>query len=236
VTFGRHAEQSDAFTSSSVEARIEDLHQAFEDVQVAAILTVIGGYNSNQLLRYIDWELIGAHAKILCGYSDITALQNAVWAKTGLVTYSGPHYSTFGQKLYAEYTVDYFVRCLMSDAPFSVQPSAQWSDDAWYEHQDTRMLVRNDGYVVLNEGCAEGTILGGNLCTLNLLQGTEYAPEIVDTILFLEDDAESDPGTFDRDLQSLIHQPGFDRVRRLGHGHDHRLYDRCCSLFRHMAR
>jgi muramoyltetrapeptide carboxypeptidase LdcA involved in peptidoglycan recycling len=103
----------------------------------------------------------------------------------------------------------------MFDAPFAIQPSAQWSDDAWYQDQDNRMLVPNDGYLVLNEGIAEGTILGGNLCTLNLLQGTEYAPEIADAIVFLEDDAESHPGTFDRDLQSLIHQYGFERVRGL---------------------
>jgi muramoyltetrapeptide carboxypeptidase LdcA involved in peptidoglycan recycling len=83
--------------------------QAFEDAHVAAVLTVIAGYNSNQLLRYVDWELIGSHPKVLCGYSDISALQHAMWAKTRLVTYSGPHYSTFGQKLYAEYTVDYVV-------------------------------------------------------------------------------------------------------------------------------
>ena len=86
------------------------------------------------------------------------------------MTYSGPHYSTFGQKLHADYTVDYFVRCLMFDAAFAIQPSAQWSDDAWYQDQDNRTLVPNDGYAVLNEGRAEGTILGGNLCTFNLLQ------------------------------------------------------------------
>jgi muramoyltetrapeptide carboxypeptidase LdcA involved in peptidoglycan recycling len=215
VTFGRYAEESDAFTSSSVQARIDDLHEAFADAEAAAILTVIGGYNSNQLLRYIDWELIRAHPKIFCGYSDITALQNAVWAKTGLVTYSGPHYSTFGQKLHADYTVDYFIRCLMSDAPFAVQPSAQWSDDAWYEDQDNRTLAPNDGHLVLNEGIAEGRILGGNLCTLNLLQGTEYFPDLAGAIVLLEDDAESNPRTFDRDLQSLIHQPGFEHVRGL---------------------
>lgn len=215
VTFGRHVDDSDAFTSSSVQARIDDLHEAFADVHVAAILTVIGGYNSNQLLRYIDWELLRARPKILCGYSDITALQNAVWAKTGLVTYSGPHYSTFGQKLHVDYTVDHFVRCLMSNAPFAIQPSAQWSDDAWYQDQDNRTLVPNDGYLVVNEGTAEGTILGGNLCTLNLLQGTEYAPEIADAIVFLEDDTASNPATFDRDLQSLTQQAGFERVRGL---------------------
>lgn len=217
VTFGRHVEESDEFTSSSIQSRLDDLHEAFADPQVAAIFTVIGGYNSNQLLRYIDWELIRAHPKILCGYSDITALQNAIWTRTGLVTYSGPHYSTFGQKLHTEYTVDYVVRCLMVDGPFAVQPSAQWSDDAWYRDQDDRTLVPNDGYLVINEGedSAEGTILGGNLCTLNLLQGTEYMPDLTGAILFLEDDAESQPHTFDRDLQSLIHQPGFERVRGL---------------------
>jgi muramoyltetrapeptide carboxypeptidase len=114
-----------------------------------------------------------------------------------------------------DYTVDHFVRCLMSSAPFDVQPGAQWSDDAWYLDQDERTLLPNDGYLVLNEGRADGTIVGGNLCTLNLLQGMEYAPKIADAIVFIEDDAESNPGTFDRDLMSLIHQPGFERVRGL---------------------
>ncbi len=218
VTFGKHVEESDEFASSSIHARVEDLHEAFADPQVAAILTVIGGYNSNQLLRHIDWELIRAYPKILCGFSDITALGNAIWAKTDMMTYSGPHYSTFGQKLHAEYTVDYFMRCLMSDAPFAVQPSAQWSDDAWYRDQDNRVLVPNDGYLVINEGAADGVIVGGNLCTLNLLQGTEFMPDLTDTVLFIEDDLESLPHTFDRDLQSLIHQRGFEGVRGLAIG------------------
>jgi muramoyltetrapeptide carboxypeptidase LdcA involved in peptidoglycan recycling len=57
--------------------------------------------------------------------------------------------------------------------------------------------------------------LGGNLCTLNLLQGTEYMPSLVDSILMLEDDYESKPLTFDRDLQSLLHQSGFNGVKGL---------------------
>ena len=68
---------------------------------------------------------------------------------------------------------------------------------------------------MINEGQAEGNLLGGNLCTLNLLQGTEYMPSLIDSILLLEDDYESKPSTFDRDLQSLIHQPGFNKVKGL---------------------
>jgi len=55
--------------------------------------------------------------------------------------------------------------------------------------------------------------LGANLCTFNLLQGTEYFPDLKDSILFIEDDDMTLPITFDRDLQSLIHQPGFEKVK-----------------------
>jgi muramoyltetrapeptide carboxypeptidase LdcA involved in peptidoglycan recycling len=165
------------------------------------------------LFEYIDWDLVKSNPKILCGFSDITALNNALYAKTGLVTYSGLHYSTFGQKLHFDYSLDYFKKCLFSDEPFEIQSSKEWSDDAWYVNQDKRELVPNEGYLVIHEGEAEGTIIGANLCTLNLLQGTEYMPSLQDSILFIEDDYESVPHTFDRDLQSLIHQPGFEGVK-----------------------
>lgn len=213
LTFGKHIEETDNFASSSIQSRIEDLHAAFLDPNVKAILTVIGGFNSNQLLQYIDWNIIKNNPKIFCGYSDITAMNNAFFAKTGLVTYSGPHYSTFGQKLYSDYTLEYFKKCLMEDNPFEILASSKWSDDEWYINQDNRKLINNKGYFVIQEGNAEGTVLGGNLCTFNLLQGTEYFPKPKHAILFIEDDYTSEPHTFDRDLQSLIHQPEFKNIR-----------------------
>jgi len=213
LSFGKNVDESDDFVSSSINSRIADLHEAFADKKVKAIITVIGGFNSNQLLESIDWDLIRKNPKIFCGYSDITALSNAIFAKTGLVTYSGPHYSSFGQKLYFDYTLEYFKKCLMVEEPFSVDPSKEWSDDHWYLDQDKRQLIKNDGYLIINDGEVKGTILGGNLCTFNLLQGTQYFPDLKGSILFLEDDYESKPHTFDRDLQSLIHQPGFAGVK-----------------------
>lgn len=213
LSFGKHVEEIDEFASTKIESRLEDLHEAFTDKDVKAILTVIGGFNSNQLLRYINWDLIKDNPKIFCGYSDVTALNNAIFAKTGLVNYSGPHYSTFGQELYFNYTLEYFEKCLLTDDPFVLKPSAEWSDDPWYKDQKNRNLIKNPGWLVINEGEAEGTLLGGNLCTFNLLQGTEYLPNLNNSVLFLEDDEESQPHNFDRDLQSLIHQPGFTGVR-----------------------
>ena len=63
VTFGKNVNENDEFISSSIESRIQDLHDAFSDKNVKAILTVIGGFNSNQLLKYIDWEIIKNNPK-----------------------------------------------------------------------------------------------------------------------------------------------------------------------------
>lgn len=213
ISFSKNCEVQDEFVSSSIEGRINDLHEAFLDENVKGILTVIGGYNSNQLLNYIDYDLIKNNPKILCGYSDITALSNAIYRKTGLVTYSGPHYSTFGMKNGIEYTIEYFKKCLFSNEAFYIEPSEEWSDDLWFLDQDNRTFHRNKGYKVINKGKADGKIIGGNLCTLNLLQGTQYMPDLTDTILFLEDDELTFLENFDRDLQSLIHQPDFHKVK-----------------------
>jgi muramoyltetrapeptide carboxypeptidase LdcA involved in peptidoglycan recycling len=215
VEYGKYTKESDEFASSSIKSRVEDLNWAFNNRRIKGILAVIGGFNSNQLLKYLDYKLIKENPKIFCGYSDITALSNAIYAKTGLITYSGPHFSTFGMKLGSEFTAEYFQKCLMSSKPFEVKAAKEWSDDPWYRDQYDRKFIKNDGYTVINQGEAEGTIIGGNLCTLNLLQGTQYMPSIKNSILFLEDDEETHPPTFDRDLQSLIHQPNFEMVKGL---------------------
>ena len=213
VTFGKHVEEKDDFISSSIKSRVEDLHDAFSDKNVKAILTVIGGFNSNQLLKYLDYNLIKKNPKIICGYSDITALNDAIYAKTGLVTYYGPHFSTFGMLKGFDYSLDYFRKCLMQKEPFEITASQEWSDEQWYLNQEKRNFEKNNGMFVINKGEAEGTIIGGNLCTLNLLQGTEFMPNLKNSILFIEDDSETNPVHFDRDLQSLIHLPDFEGVK-----------------------
>ena len=212
LSFSRNAEVMDRFDSSPVEARLADLHEAFADPGVRAMLTTLGGYNSNGLLGYLDYDLIRANPKILCGFSDITALATAIYARTGLVTYSGPHFTTFGMKRGIDYTKEYFERCLMREEPFEVLPANHWSDDLWYQDQENRDFVPNPGYEVIHEGEAEGTLLGGHLGTLCLLFGTSFMPDLTGSILLLEDDEEVNAVHFDRELQSLIHQPGFEDV------------------------
>lgn len=216
VSYSKNVREQDDFVSSSIESRVSDLHDAFSDKNVKAILTVIGGFNVNQILSHLDYDLIKNNPKILCGYSDITALTNAIYSKTGLVTYSGPHFSTFGMLKGIDHTIEYFEKCLMEEKSFEIEASKKWSDDLWFLDQNKREFVENDGYFSINKGEAEGKIVGGNLCTLNLLQGTEFMPVLENTILFVEDDdSEGDlfDVMFDRNLQSLIHQEGFSGVR-----------------------
>lgn len=217
VTFGKYVMEADSdYMCTSVEHRVEDLNEAFRDKNVKAILTVIGGFNSNQMLDYIDYEAIKENPKIFCGFSDITALSNAIHAKTGLVTYSGPHYSSFGMLKGFEYSMEYFEKMFFEKEEFEVTPSKEWSDDLWFLDQENREFIPNDGMFVINEGVAEGDIVGGNLCTLNLLQGTEYMPNIENKILFLEDDEMAGKlflVEFDRNLQSLMHMPEFKTVK-----------------------
>lgn len=104
LTFSKNSREVGKFRSSSIASRVEDIHEAFCDPNVKMVITCLGGFNANQLLRHLDYDLIAKHPKILCGFSDITALHNAIYAQTGLVTYHGPHYCTFAFDREAEYT------------------------------------------------------------------------------------------------------------------------------------
>lgn len=199
VTFSKNSRKIDEVNSSSIQDRVEDLHEAFLDKNVKAILTSIGGFNVNQILEYINYDIIKNNPKIICGYSDITALLNAIYAKTGLVTYHGLHFSSFKNHENREYSNMFFKKCVCENEEYEIYPS---SKDYKYE--------------IIQEGSTEGEIIGGNLCTLNLLQGTEFMPNLEDKILFIEDDnivGDLFSYEFDRNLQSLLQVEGADKLK-----------------------
>jgi muramoyltetrapeptide carboxypeptidase len=223
LSFGAHVDDMDDFNSSSPEGRAEDLMAAFTDPAVDGILTVIGGYSSNELLGLLDWDVIRSNAKVFCGYSDITALQLAILRRAGVVTYSGPHFSTFGMEHHFDRTLEWFRRCVFDHQPFDVHPSPTWSDDAWFLDQANRRIEPNAGWIHLRDGQATGPLVGGNLSTIGLLSGTPYFPDLAGHLLWIEDDLESPPWTLRRNLVSLSQQPGFDRINGLVIGRFQRL-------------
>ena len=215
VSFGAFVDDVDLLSSASVDKRLSDLHAAFADNTVHGILTAIGGFNANDLLRHIDFDLIAANPKIFCGFSDITALTSAVTARTGLVTFSGLHYSTFAMEQHFDQSLDWFTSVVMDRAPTPLTAANTWSDDPWYLDQQDRHIEDNDGHWILRQGTGRGTLVGGNLCTLNLLHGTSFMPSLADAVIVVEDDLETNGSTFARDLVSLSHQADFDRISAL---------------------
>lgn len=212
VTFSKNSREMDEFHSSEIQSRVDDIHEAFADKNVKMVITCIGGFNVNQILPHLNYTLIKDNPKILCGFSDITALLHAVYAKTGLVTYHGPHFCTFGFDRERKYTQSYFFDCVMNNKEISVKPSET-----------------SGRYYIIQEGECEGNILGGNLCTLNLLQGTPYMPDLRDKILFIEDDnimGDYFVREFDRNLQSLLQVYGADSIRGIVFGR----FDASCNL------
>lgn len=222
VSFGKNLTKRDnLFKSASIEDRISDLHDAFLDKNVKCIIAARGGYNSNQLLKYIDYDMIKENQKIICGFSDITALLNAIYTKTDMITFCGPVFSSFAMKKGFDYTEDYFEKIFLKDESVKIVSSEKYSDDNWFVDQENRNFIKNEGMQVVNEGNCTGKIIGGNLCTFNLLQGTEFFPSLKNAILFLEDDDFSGDNflyEFDRNLESLIQTDSFKGVKGIVFG------------------
>ncbi len=213
VSFGEHAFERDMFGSSSIQSRVSDLHEAFQNPDVDLVMAAFGGTNSNELLPYIDYELIRNNQKIFCGFSDITALQDALLKKSNLINLYGPCFSHFAMKQGFDYIEKAFMDIIKGkQRQFNVIDSEEWSDDKWHKNQDDRHFMKNPGREILQSGQSEGIIVGGNIGTLPLLFGTQYMPDLTDKILFLEDDGMS-IDLFKRNFVSLSQQPNFDKIK-----------------------
>jgi muramoyltetrapeptide carboxypeptidase len=169
--------------------RVADLHTLFADPAVCMGMTMHGGYGCARLLPLLDYDLIRRNPKILIGYSDITALLNGIYARTGLVTMHGPE----GAATWNPFTVDHLRPLLMQgEAPTLQNP----------------MLITNtlaqtaDRISTLRPGRARGRLIGGNLTVLCHLLGSPYVPDPTGAILFLEDTHE-DIYSIDRMLTHL---------------------------------
>ncbi|HEM3598296.1 TPA: LD-carboxypeptidase [Streptococcus suis] len=202
LSFSEHYFENDIFDSAPIASRVADLEAAFANETVDAVLTTIGGFNCNELLPYLDFDLIAQNPKIFCGYSDTTALLNAIYAKTGMQTYMGPAYSSFKMREGQDYQTQAWLNAVTQDS-FTLEPSEEWSSDAWYIPDAPRTFFPTE-WKVYNPGQAFGVAIGGNLSTFALLHGTEFAPKPDKYILFLEEAEEDHYVEFTRHFAALL--------------------------------
>ena len=152
------------YLSGSDAERADDLNALFADPSVNAILCLDGGYGSGRLLDKLDYPMIATHAKPLIGFSDITALQIALYEKSHLASVHGPLGVTLASKPVSSYSWQSLLKLLQTgtmDAPLSLTP--------------------------ISYGTAEGRLIGGNLSVIASLVGTPYALQGKEAILVLED-------------------------------------------------
>lgn len=199
-------------TAGTIQERVDALHQFFLDPEIDAILTFWGGYNTHQLLEYLDYDLIRNNPKILLGYSDVTSMHIAISSYTGLVTYSGPAAITFAKPVVPDFTWSYFEKTLINPVDkLQIIKSDKFSDNKWWEDDEMHFDTTPE-WSVFRKGVATGRILAGNGGTLLLLAGTKFWPDFENSILFLEEDEVETSRTIDRIFTQLRHIGVFEKI------------------------
>ncbi len=183
----------EGYLAGNDESRLKEFHLMYENKDVKAIVCVRGGYGTTRLLDKFDFKLIKRNPKPLIGYSDITALINAIYRKTGIPGFHG----IVGAGNFTEYTSRNFKNLF-----FEITENVEIE---LFEKHTKEALVINGGQV-------SGKLAGGNLSLLISLIGTPFDVSWDNKIVFLEDVGEA-PYKIDRMLTHLISAGKFKKVK-----------------------
>jgi muramoyltetrapeptide carboxypeptidase len=190
VKVGRHARGKEGLFSGDEAQRVEDLHWAFSDPEIRGVWCARGGTGVQRILPLVDFALLARNPKVFVGFSDITALDVAIFEQCGFVTFHGPVAATS----FSDYSKAHMLAAVMSSAaPYRIEvapANAAQSSDLYRTH-------------VLVPGKARGRLIGGNLTVLASLCGTPWAlASLKGKILFLED-VDEEPRRIERMLTQL---------------------------------
>ncbi len=150
--------------------RLSELQRFFTDPRIAAIFCLRGGFGSMRLLARLDYRLIAQNPKVLVGFSDITALQIALWQRSRLVTISAP---APGVEPIPPDREAWFWQLLTSVKP----------PGAFGELLQPLSPLPSKGI--------QGTLVCGTLSLWSALCGTPFFPKLESSIVVLEDVGEA---------------------------------------------
>lgn len=170
--------------------RADDLNDMFRDENIHAVICIRGGSGAARILPLIDYDAIKNNPKPILGYSDITALHNAIHAQTGLVTFHGPN----GTGSWNSFNVTQFKEIFFEQKQVKYENERVEEDD---------LVIKKNRTQIIYPGKAEGDLIGGNLTVLTALAGSPYLPSFKDKILFVEDIGE-EPYRIDRMMSTLM--------------------------------
>lgn len=199
---GEYIKNGTGYKTRLPKERVSDLHNMFANNDIKGIFAIRGGYGSPQILDLIDFDIIKSNPKVFCGYSDVTALNIAITQNTGLITFHGPvllsNFSKYTEKSFVD-------NVFLNESNFPIE----------YKNPDQKKgVVSMFPTLVINEGIAEGELIGGNLSLISSLMGTKFEIDTKDKILFLEDVGER-PFRIDRMLTQLRLAGKFDDAKAI---------------------
>lgn len=160
--------------------RAADINQFFADGKISMLLPMRGGWGCARILPYLDYQVIRRNPKVLVGFSDLTALNLAIYAKTGLITFHGPN----GLTSWRAEQVNWFRRVLFAGEKLN------FANEADPDDRGRLMRVKNR-IQTITHGKARGRLVGGNLSVISAMVGSAYLPNFAGAILFVEDVGES---------------------------------------------
>jgi muramoyltetrapeptide carboxypeptidase len=188
------------YLAGTDEQRLADLNAALTSPRVDAVWCLRGGYGMTRILSGVDFAALARHPKAVIGYSDITALINAIARKSNLTAFHGP----MSRSSLTPFSRWHFDRVLTNlSEPGRLGRIPQPADV---------LVPRENRLVTLSPGIAEGRLFGGNLTLIQALIGTPYFPDLDDAILFIEDVGE-DLYSVDRMLAHLRLIGALDKLR-----------------------
>lgn len=176
----RHLLDRYGYLAGQDQDRAADLNQMFSDPEVAAILPIRGGWGCSRILPYLDYERIRQNPKIIVGFSDITALTLAIYARTGMITFHGPN----GLTSWKTKQTEYFRRVLFAGESVTFQNLKDGEDE-------DRLMQVKYRIRTITPGSARGKLIGGNLSVFSGIVGSPYLPDLKGAILFLEETNEN---------------------------------------------
>lgn len=179
--------------SATAKEKAEDINEMFADPEVKMIWCAKGGENSNTTFEYLDYELIAQNPKIICGYSDITSITNMIYQKTRLVTFSSTNFKTI-----ATDETDYSYQEILKR----------------FQEGSLEFGKEESGYQTIQEGIAEGNLIGGNLSLIRGMVAGKYKIDFADKILFLEElGFETSPALASNYLSYMKQNEVFDKIK-----------------------
>lgn len=198
VVLGETLSKKHGYLAGTDEERASELMSFFTDKTIDGIIAMRGGWGCARLLEKLDYSVIQSNPKVLMGFSDISSLLNAVYIKSGLVTFHG----LVGLNTWNEFSTSIFNRvvCDGEKCSFSIENS-----------------LKKD-FITINGGQGKGKLFGGNLSVISSILGTPYFELPENSILFLEE-AKEEPYVVDRLLTHLKLAGIYEKLNGVIFGH-----------------